>query len=276
MLRDYFNEGCFWGISEMNSKKDNYEIDAMHIISLLLKRWWVISLFVLAFAAAGFGYTKMFVKPQYKSEATLLINGESSISSAYQQILAGQYQSKDYPHILNSNDTLSEVADILNSYEFSENGGKPYREYNAGVVRSMIKCEAVEDSRIFRISASSSNPEEARLVAEVVAKVFIGRAETLTESDIGVVDNPVLPTSPASMGYSKNVLIGFALGLILGVAYAIVAGIVNDSIDSEEWLLDNYENEIPLLAVVPDASTESKGYYRYNSKYGKNTDIIMN
>ena len=255
----------------MNDNKGNHEIDAMHIISLLLKRWWAIALFVLVFALAAFGYTKLFVEPMYKSSATLLINGDGgSISSAYQQILAGQYQSKDYPHILESNDTLTEVAERLNKYDFPANGGKPYRKYTPGGLKGMIASEAVDESRIFRISVVSSDPEEARIVADMVAKVFIERAEVLTSSDIGVVDNPVTSSSAVSRGYGKNILLGFAIGLMCGFAYAIIAGVTNDSIESEDWLLQSFCDDIPLLAIIPDANSEQKGYYRYKHTHSKN------
>ncbi len=254
----------------MKEKKDSYEIDALHIIGLLLKRWWAILLFVLAFSLVAFGYTELFVTSKYQSTATLLINGESSISSAYQQILAGQYQSKDYPYILNSNDTLTKAAEQLNEYSFPENGGEPYRTYNANVLRGMIKSEAVEDSRIFTITATSDNANEAMLVAEVVAAAFKKDAELFTKSEVGIVDNPTLSTSPVSKGYGRNVLIGFALGLILGFAYAIFVGIVNDGIESEDWLLETFEEDIPLLAVVPDSNGDGRGdkySYKYKSRY---------
>ena len=254
----------------MNDNKGNYEIDAMHIIGLLLKRWWVIVLFVLVFSLAAFGYTSLFVTPTYRSSATLLINGDGSISSAYQQILAGQYQSKDYPHILESNKTLSNAAKILNSYDFPANGGKPYRTYNASVLRTMISCESVDDSRIFRINVTSTDPEEARIVANAVSEAFYYSATELTKSDIGFVDDPVASATPTSRGYGRNVIIGFAVGLILGFAYAIIVGMANDSIESEDWLLQSFRDDIPLLATIPDANAENKGYYRYRygNKYG--------
>ena len=254
----------------MKEKKDSYEIDAMHIVGLLLKRWWAILLFVLVFSLMAFGYTELFVASKYQSTATLLINGESSISSAYQQILAGQYQSKDYPYILNSNDTLTKAANQLNEYSFPENGGVPYRTYNANVLRGMIRSEAVEESRIFTITATSSDATEAMLVAKVVAAAFKTDAVSFTKSEVGIIDNPTVPASPVSKGYGRNILIGFAIGLILGFAYAIFVGLLNDGIESEDWLLETFEEDIPLLAVVPDSNGDGRGdkyYYNYRTKY---------
>ena len=254
----------------MNENKANYEIDVMQIISMLLKKWWAIALMALLCAWLAFGYTEFFVTPTYRSSSTLLINGDGSISSAYQQILAGQYQSKDYPYILKANDTLSEIAMELNKVDETEDDTVS-RVYTVGALSGMISTESVEDSRIFRIVVSSTNPEEARRVAEVATKVFVIRAEDITDAEVAVVDNPVLPRSPSSAGRGRNVLIGFVLGIVLGAAYAIISGIVNDTLDSEEWLLQKYKDRIALLAVVPDANSNYKGkyYYRYKYKYSR-------
>jgi capsular polysaccharide biosynthesis protein len=249
----------------MNENKANYEFDVMQIIGMLLKKWWVIALAAILCAWLAFGYTEFFVTPTYQSSATLLINGDGSISSAYQQILAGQYQSKDYPYILKANDTLSEVAKELNTPD--EEGETVSRVYTAGAISAMISSDSVEDSRIFRIIVKSTSPEEAKRVAAAVTKVFVLRAEDITDAEISVVDNPVMPRSPSSAGRGRNVLVGFLVGVVLGAAYAIVVGIINDTLDSEEWLLDKYKDRIALLAVVPDANADYKGKYYSRDKY---------
>ena len=254
----------------MNENKSNYEIDAMQIVSMILKKWWVIITAAVVCAWLAFGYTEFFVTPTYSSSSTLLINGSGSISSAYQQILAGQYQSKDYPYILKANDTLNEVAMELNSYSYPENDGVAYNSYTAGILSGMISSEAIEESRIFKIKVTSTNPEEARIVAAAVTKVFVSRAEAITEAEVEVVDNPVLPRSSVSVGRSRNILLGFAIGVIMGVIYAIVVGLVNDTVESDEWLLQRYSEKIPLLAIIPDAYSDSANrYYRSRYKYSR-------
>ena len=101
----------------MNGNKENREIDAMQVIGMLLKSWWIIVIAVVLCAGLAVGYTQTFTVPKYNSSATLLLNGGgegTTVSSMAQQILAGQYQSKDYPYVLKANDTMTEVADMLN------------------------------------------------------------------------------------------------------------------------------------------------------------------
>ena len=258
----------------MNGNKENREIDAMQVIGMLLKSWWIIVIAVVLCAGLAVGYTQTFTVPKYNSSATLLLNGGgegTTVSSMAQQILAGQYQSKDYPYVLKANDTMTEVADMLNEH-FEKSGATPYRNtaYTSAAVSAMVSSESVEDSRIFRIIVTGTNPEETRLVAEMTAKVFIERVQLLTKVNVGVVDNPVTPSAPVSPGLSRNAILGFAVGLILGIAIAIFIGMLNDTIESEEWLIEKYKDRIPLLSSVPDANAGAKGsYYRYRYKYGR-------
>lgn len=248
-----------------NERKELYEIDALQIVKILLKRWWVVAISAVLFAIALFGYTQQTTVATYRSTSTLLINGDSSISSAYQQILAGQYQSNDYPYILNANDTLNEAVDYLKDYDFAENGGEPYRTYSAGVLSGMISFEVVEDSRIFRIIVTSVDPQEARIVAEAVSKAFIERAEYITSADVQVVDSPIVPQNATSAGYGKKTTLGFLVGLIVGAVLVVVSGLANDTFDSDEWLLTQFKDDIPVLATVPDAYSENKSYGYYRS-----------
>ncbi|MBE6684214.1 MAG: hypothetical protein E7592_01010 [Ruminococcaceae bacterium] len=256
-----------------SERKESYEIDALQIVKMLLKRWWVLAISALLCAVALFAYTRYTTVATYRSTSTLLINGDSSISSAYQQILAGQYQSNDYPYILKANDTLNEVADRLADYDFEENGGVPYRIYSSGVLSGMISFEVVEESRIFRITVTSYYPEEARIIADAVSRVFIERAEYITSADVAVVDSPTVPQAAVSAGYGRKAVFGFLIGLILGAAAVIVAGLSNDTFDSDDWLLTQFKDDIPVLATVPDAYSEHKsyGYYRSSKKsHGEN------
>ncbi len=259
----------------MNENRESREIDVMQIIGMLLKCWWVIALSIVICIGLAIGYTEFLTVPEYNSSATLLLNGGgegTTVSSMAQQILAGQYQSKDYPYILKANDTMVDVADKLNEY-FENNDVKPYRngKYTARAVSGMISSESVEDSRIFRIVVTGTNPEETRLVAEMAAKVFIERVQLLAKVNVGVVDNPITPTSPSSPGLSRNALLGFAIGLVIGAVIAIISGLSNDTIESEDWLIEKYKDRIPLLSAVPDANIGSKSaYYRYRYKYSRN------
>ncbi len=245
----------------MNESRENRELDAMQIIGMILKSWWIIVLAIVLCVGVAIGYTELCTTQTYQSTSTLLLNGggeANSVSSMAQQILAGQYQSKDYPYILNARDTMNEVAERLNEI-------KGEKIYSAGSVSAMVKSESVTDSRIFRIAVTTTDPEEARLVAEQVTIVFMERVESLTKVEVSVVDNPA-KGSAGSNGWTRNTLLGLAIGLVLGVVAAIIIGLANDTLENESWLIEKYQDKIPLLSSIPDANSGKHGAY-YKSKY---------
>lgn len=259
----------------MNENKSRREIDVMQIIEFLLKRWWIIVIAVVLCVGAAFAYTRFFVPVKYTSSVELRISGGGGMTS-YQQILAGQYQSKDYPYILKSHDTLKIAAAKLNE-ERGENEELP--EYSASALKGMVGYSAVDDSNIFVIRVTGNDPEETRRVAEAVEYAFILRTdkdEPLPNEDVvdKVVEAEVATVSSArtgarvESGLKRNIVLGGAVGLLIGVAVAILLGLGNDVITSEDWILQKYKDEVPLLASIPDTNTnKKKGYYKYKYSY---------
>lgn len=247
----------------MNENKPKYEIDVKQIIDIMLKRWWIIVIATVVAVAGAFAYTYFMVTPTYSSSATMLINGGNNMTS-YQQILAGQYQLEDYPFILQSHDTLQKAANILNADDTVD-----YREeYTSSILYGMVSYQAVEGSRIFKIVVTSNNPDEAQAVANVVKDVFRDETErVISGTFVQVVESPRLPTVASSSGLRRTVVVGAAIGVVIGAALAVLMGLGSDVLDSEEWLLKNFSEEAPLLAIIPDASSAGgKKYYRYKYK----------
>lgn len=253
----------------MNDNKNNYDISLIDIVGMLIKRWWLIALIAIVCLTLVLAYTVFFVDPLYQASVTLLIDGGSSITTTYQDILAGQYQSKDYPYILNANLTLELLAEKLNNYSFPENDGVPYREYTSDVLASMITNESVSESRIFIVTVTSTDPNEARIIANTIVEVFPEKIETLIRGgSVGVVDLARTPSSPASPSYGKNMVFGLLAGIIIGVAIAIALGLLRDILESETWLIQTFRDDIPLLSIIPDSNARSDKY-KYKYSYGR-------
>lgn len=252
-------------MNENNEIKNKHEIDAKQIFDIVIKYWWISVISVLLVTGAALGYSSFTDKTIYTSSATFLMNGDTGLSS-YQQILAGQYQSNDYPYILTSRNTLEDAASRIN-----ETGSLPNNDYTASKLSEMVKCSSQEDSRIFTISVTSSDPDEAYVVANEISEVFKLRAQELTKTEVGYVETPGDPVPSSTGNYSRNALVGAALGLVIGVAISILLGLRSDALDSESWLLDRYGDAAPLLASIPNSAPNGgRGYYKYKYKYKSN------
>ena len=247
----------------MNENKSKYELDVKQVLDMMLKRWWIIVITAVVAVAGAFAYTHFMVTPTYSSSATMLINSGTNMTS-YQQILAGQYQLEDYPFILKSHDTLQKAANILNADDTIN-----YREnYTSSILSGMVSYQTVEDSRIFKIVVTSTDPDEAQAIANVVKDVFQDETERIISGTfVQTVESPRLPTTASSTGLKKNVVVGAAIGVVLGAVLTVLLGLGSDVLDSEEWLLKTFKEEAPLLAIIPDANAaEGKKYYRYRYK----------
>ena len=247
----------------MNENKSKYEVDVKQIFDMLLKRWWVVVIAMIIAVAGAFAYTHFMVTPTYSSSATMLINGGSSMTS-YQQILAGQYQLEDYPHILKSHDTLQVAADKLNADDTVN-----FREkYTSSILSSMVSYQSEEGSRIFKIVVTSTDPEEARVVAAFVMDAFKDKTEDIISGTVvKAVEDPRTPSAASSSGLKKNIVLGAVAGIVVGAVIAILLGIGSDVLDSDEWLLKYFKDETPLLASIPDSSSiGGRNYYRYKYK----------
>ena len=247
----------------MNENKSRYEVDARQILDMIIKRWWIILIAVVVFAGGALGYTKITATSTYTSGATLLINGDSSLSS-YQQILMGQYQSKDYPYILKSLDTLDAAAQLLN-----ETNAVPGKQYSGRSLSSMVSYKSEEESRIFRIFVVSTDPEEARVVSEKIIDAFTLKVNQHTDNKVTVkvVERPRTPTVSSTTNAKRNVLIGAAAGAAIGALAAVILGLSADTLDSSSWLHSEFKDVAPLLASIPNfESSSGRNYYRYKYK----------
>jgi len=251
---------------------DAYEIDILDLLKHLLKKWWIILLCALICAGGMFAYTKMYVSPQYVSSVLLYVNTSSvSVSSSSVSITSGSISTAKllvdtYCVILKTRLTLEEVSSRLAELGLN---------YSASALNGMISYAAVNDTEVFRISVTCSSPEDACTIANTVAQVLPQKITDVVDgaSSVRVVDYAIVPTARSSPSYSRQTVIGFAAGAVAAAALIAVIHLLNDTINSEEWLTNTYGSDVPLLSTVPDANRGSGsqyskyGYRRYYKKY---------
>ena len=164
------------------------------------------------------------------------------------------------------------AAERLNNYAFPENDGMKYREYSAEVLATMVSASSSSDSKYFTLSVTSIYPEEAKIVADMVIEAFcvgVSRDDLLAKggAEGKVVHMPTVPQSPTTPNKTVNTLIGAVIGILVSCVAVIIAHFASNRLQSEEWLITTYGDSIPLLAVIPDASSTE---YRYDRKYYSN------
>ena len=233
-------------------------IDLLELLSLYVKRIWIIILAAILVGGASFGYTYFFVTPQYQSSALFYVNnnsvslGGTSLTFSASEISAAQSLVDTYIVILTSIPTIEEVIEEADV------------DYTYTQLVNMISASAVNSTEIFRATVTNSDPYEAELIANTIATVLPERiAEVVKGSDVSIVQHAVVASRRSSPSYSRNTMLGAFLGILLSVAILTINFYYDEYIRSEDYLTATYP-EYPLLGVLPDAtsSKKSRGYYR--------------
>ena len=250
--------------------KLNYAIDVLHILGTLLRRAWIILLVSVLSGAISLLVTVFFITPKYSSSIMLYVNNtkadtqNSSISSS--ELSAALQLVDSYIVILESRTTLDKVITMTDvPYSYSE-------------LKGMITAEAVNATEIFRVTVTSTDPEEAKLLADAIAMVLPDRVASIMDgSSMRIVDGTSLTAKKVSPNLVQNTLIGLLVGFLVTCAIFVVTAILDDTIRNEDAILQAYE--MPVLAKIPDMTFEDtpsrknayySGYYSVGDQNNDN------
>ena len=246
----------------MNENTESREIDLLQMASALVKKWWVIAAATVLAGIIAFGYTRLGITPKYEATAMFYVNN-SSISGklSLAELNAAEKSVKSYCTILGTRLSLEEVIREGNfNYTYEQ-------------LKKMIGSQAVDGTEIFSVTVTSPDPQEACDIANTIASVLPQKvADAMDGAKVKVIDYAVVPQTKSSPSTPKNTVLGMLVGFVLSAGVIILLETFNDTINSEEWLVTTYGDEIPLLSVVPDVNAKSdRRYYKYGGYYGTAT-----
>lgn len=230
-------------------------ISLPRLFSAVVQHIRTVALVAVFCSVVAFLGTYLFITPIYEASTKLYVNNSNDSSS-------GSISSGD----------LSASRNLVDSYIVILNTPETFREVIAytGIHRTtdelseMVAATAVNDTEIFEIIVTSSDPNEAVLIADAIAHVLPERiAATIEGTSTRIVEAAALPTVPSSPCYPQNITLGFLIGLALVVVYIVLREIVDTSIRKEEDIrqICHY----PILTAVPHmvAASKCSGFYAH-------------
>lgn len=238
----------------MTDKEEVVEIDLKRIVWSILNRAWIIVLVGILCAAILFSYAYFFMTPQYSASIKLYVNntyGTNTPGFSSSQLSAAQSLARTYMVILKSRTVLNEVAEITEL------------PYTYEQLKSMVYSSTVSETEVFETVVTCANYKHAAQIANAIAEVLPDQIAAVVDgSSVRVVDYAVENSSRVSPSYRKYAFIGFTVGFFITAALVIILDLLDNSINSEEYLSQVY-GDLPLLAVIPDAeSPKTTGYYK--------------
>ena len=180
-----------------------FAVDTKKLVKNLLRRWWILALAAVLGGAVALLGTAVLVSPTYEADILFRVSGTGELGE--------------------DRDLVDSCVVLLDSRACLE--GVSDRDY--AQLRKMITAEAVNGTEFLRVTVSTEDPREAaELAAAVGAALPALAAEVMPEVSLTVVDGPVVPDAPACPGWGNSLLIGGALGLLLGLGALMAADIL--------------------------------------------------
>lgn len=225
------------------------EITLKNVFDWIMKGIALIIIISILAGGAAFAYSKFVVMPVYRSNVKLCADSSDTDSQFinYYKAIAPQYI-----ELLNVTEFYQMVAE-----EALRTTGEVY---TAPQIAGMVSFSSVvEETGVFYVTVSSSDPQKAYHVAAAIAEKAPERISDLKPSDkLSVVSYPVLAASPSSPNVMNNTVIGFLLGLILSAAIVVLREVLDGRVKSAAEITEMYG--LPVLGSVPNFSTnERKG-----------------
>lgn len=238
-------------------EKEEAVLSFKDILGVLRKNLIFIIITCLVFSLGSFFVTNFLVTKHYTSTISLYVETvdlqPDSQNSAIYSLNMQNYALKlvnTYIRMLDTNTFYTKLATELND------------KYTPDELSKMISYKSDETTEVFDVSVVSESPTESKVIADTIAEVAPETISNLkSNAKLKVCDEAQLPTKHSSPSLSRNVIIAFAIGLLLALVVSFIRHFLDKKIKYDDEMTTILD--IPVLAAIPSFDT-------YINQKGKN------
>lgn len=205
---------------------------------------WKFLILILICTGVFCGYRRLTYSPYYVASSTFTINSSisSENSNTYVENAAANQMAKSFPYILKSGALKSVVAEDL---------GLPS-------VPGEIEAEVMENTNLFTLKVTASDPQTAHKVLQSVVKNYPSVAEfVIGSSKLTLMDETGVPTAPSNpFSFRHELMIGGFIGIFLCLLLDFLLAFGKNTVKKEEDLKKLFH--IQSLGVMPRAKFHKK------------------
>lgn len=216
-------------------------------LRLLRRRWWIVLLAILVSVGAAIGGTHLEHK-RYQTSTKLLVSGSSSLS-AVDEITRRQL-AQQRATLFSQIATTDPVVQAAVQQAATDSPAA-----NATTSAVSVSASATGNDPFLVITVTADRPLAAQAVANAYVRILptelqkLDQLPSVTEALLTVVNSAGLPTTPYSPKPLRNGLIGLALGIVLGIAAALIRETLDTTLrDSEEV---RRMSRATILGIIP-------------------------
>lgn len=239
-------------------------------MKLLRTRWITVCVTVVVTMLGAVLYTLM-TTPLYQASTRLFVSATSgsSVSEIYQANRFSQERVISYAELVMGETLAQRTIDKL------------ALDMSASALQSRVAATVKPDTVLIDVKVLDESPVRARDIANTMSDEFVAMIRELETPENGappdarvvVEQRASIPSEPVVPKTTRNLAIGFALGLLLGVALAFLRDLVDNTIKDRETLsgitgtgivgtipLDKDRRKQPAIAFDTDNSVIAEAF----------------
>ena len=232
------------------------EINLKELFSYMLSKLYIILFVAVVLVLGSIIYREQFKTPMYESYTTVVLarsnnvidDEDLSVGITQNDILLNQKLVATYREIIKSRRILDQVIEDLDlDMTYSELRGK-------------VTVVNEADTELIRISVVDDDSEDAKNIADSIARVFSNEITKIYSiKNISVIDYAREELKPYNINPLKETVIAMLIGIVLGCGIVFVMFYFDTTIKS----VDEVEKKLklPILGSVPKT-----GNYRGGNK----------
>lgn len=216
---------------------DEVQIDLSELFKLIKKHLKLIIIFMLIGVIVAGSYTTFMIDKKYSSQGTILLKAQvvdGTVDST--QLNSNNSMIANYIKLLQGNNIQDKIAKNL--------------DISTGLVRGALQISNTEDTQIIEIGAITTDPGLSKRIVDETISVFTETVkEMLDISNIIIVDNAEINTSPVSPSIKKNMMLGAVAGVVISLGYILLAYLLDSKIKNDETA--EQVLDLPVLGAIP-------------------------
>lgn len=222
-------------------------MDILDFVRLMRTRWLIIFFATLLAVGAAVALT-VLTTPQYQASTRLFVStttGASSASDIYQGTLSSQQRVLSYTKLLTGASLAQRTINKLSL------------PITAAELQAKVRASSPADTVLIDVLVLDPSPEQAQSIANALSDEFVVMVAELETAEFGarpdarvvVEQYASLPTGPVIPKKTRNLAIGFALGLVSGIGLAGLRDALDKTIKDREALTEL--TGVGLVANIP-------------------------
>lgn len=210
-------------------------LNLQDFLKLIRARWITIAASVLL-ATAVAGIVTLLTTPLYQASTRLFVSAStaSSVSDIYQGNRFSQERVVSHAQLLMGETVAQRTIDKLGL------------DMTAEALQEKVKATAKTGTVLIDVDVLDPSPVRARDIANALSDEFVVMVKELETVEGGakpdarvvVEQRASVPDAPVSPKKARNILLGVAAGLALGIGLAIVRDVLDNTVKTREVLED--------------------------------------